>query len=281
MADLPRTSRGEGGDNRHLSRVNTEPGEPVLIFLIRVLNVLLGPITHRDWRGQQNIPQTGGVVIVANHISNVDPLVLAQYLAYSGRWPHYLAKASLFSIPLVGRVLRAMGQIPVHRDTGAAAQAVRFADEAIEQGKTVVIYPEATITYDPELWPMEGRSGAVRIALKTGCPVIPVGQWGAQDIMWGKKIHVPRLLPRKTLRLVAGPPVALDDLRSQPTTPKILAEATDRIMDEITALVGQLRDGRPPEQRFDPRRAPGDRSSVDGSPTGEPPKDQAEKENPL
>ena len=57
--------------------------------------MLLGPITHRDWRGQPNLPQTGGVMIVANHISNVDPLVLAQYLAYSGRWPHYLAKASL------------------------------------------------------------------------------------------------------------------------------------------------------------------------------------------
>ena len=251
--------------NRALRRVNTEPGEPVLIFLIRVLNVLLGPITHRDWRGQRNLPQTGGVVIVANHISNVDPLVLAQYLAYSGRWPHYLAKASLFSIPVVGRVLTAMGQIPVHRNSGAAREAVRYADEAIGQGKAVVIYPEGTITADPDLWPMQGRSGAVRIALKTGCPVIPIGQWGAQDIMWGKKIHLPHLLPRKTLRLVAGGPVPLDDLRGRPLTPQVLAEATDRIMDEITALVAELRGEPAPQQRFDPRRSP---------------RDQPEKENP-
>jgi len=251
--------------NRALRRVNTEPGEPVLIFLIRVLNVLLGPITHRDWRGQRNLPQTGGVVIVANHISNADPLVLAQYLAYSGRWPHYLAKASLFSIPVVGRVLTAMGQIPVHRNSGAAREAVRYADEAIGQGKAVVIYPEGTITADPDLWPMQGRSGAVRIALKTGCPVIPVGQWGAQDIMWGKKIHLPHLLPRKTLRLVAGGPVSLDDLRGRPLTPQVLVEATDRIMDEITALVAELRGEQAPQQRFDPRRSP---------------TDQAEKENP-
>lgn len=270
MADPQRTPRGDAARvpssaNRHLRQVNTEPGEPLLVFLITALNGLLGPLTHRDWRGQQNIPKSGGVVIVANHISNVDPLVLAQYVAYSGRWPRFLAKASLFSVPVVGWVLRAIGQIPVHRDSGAARQAVRFADEAIEQGKAVVVYPEGTITYDPDLWPMEGRSGAVRIALKASCPVVPIGQWGAQDIMWGKKIHVPHLLPRKTLRLAAGPPVPLDDLRDQPLTPKVLAEATDRVMDAITALVAELRDQTSPVHRYDPRRVP---------------KDQPEKENP-
>lgn len=255
VVDPPRKLRDGRGLNARLSRVNTEPGEPALTFMIRVLNVVLGPLTHRDWRGQEHIPSTGGVVVVSNHISNVDPLALAQYLADAGRWPHYLAKASLFSIPLFGRLVTAMGQIPVHRDSGAARQAVRHADEAIEQGKAVVIYPEGTITHDPDLWPMEGRSGAVRIALKSGCPVIPVGQWGAEEIMWGKKIHVPHLLPRKTLRLVAGPPVPLDDLRRQPITPQTLAEATDRVMDAITELVAQLRPGTPPATRFDPRRA--------------------------
>lgn len=275
MADPQRTPHDGVGVNRHLRRLNTEPGEPALTFLIRVLNLLLGPITHRDWRGQQHIPRTGGVIIVANHISNVDPLVLAQYVAYSGRWPHYLAKASLFSIPVVGRVLRAMGQIPVHRDSGAARQAVRNADAAIEQGKAVVIYPEGTITYDPDLWPMEGRSGAVRIALKTGCPVIPVGQWGAQDIMWGKKIHVPHLLPRKTLRLLAGPAVPLDDLRGRPITASILTEATDRIMDEITGLVAELRQESPPEHRFDPRQTGSGRGAITDQP------DTSAKEDPA
>lgn len=255
----PRSGPGpdavSGSANRRLRSVNHEPAEPLLVFLIRLLNLLLGPLTHRDWRGQQNIPPTGGVVIVANHISNVDPLVLAQYLAYSGRWPRYLAKASLFSVPVVGRVLRAIGQIPVHRDSGAARQAVRYADQAIEQGKAVVVYPEGTITHDPDLWPMQGRSGAVRIALKTGCPVIPVGQWGAQDIMWGKTIHVPRLLPRKTLRLIAGEPVPLDDLRGRPTSPQVLAQATDRVMDAITMLVADLRQDTPPTTRCDPRQA--------------------------
>lgn len=281
MTDPLRTPPGDdvrvaSSANRRLRQVNTEPGEPLLVFLIRVLNGLLGPLTHRDWRGQQNIPQHGGVVIVANHISNVDPLVLAQYLAYSGRWPRFLAKASLFSIPVVGRMLRAIGQIPVHRDSGAARQAVRFADEAIEQGKAVVVYPEGTITYDPDLWPMEGRSGAVRIALKTGCPVVPIGQWGAQDIMWGKRIHFPHLLPRKTLRLAAGPPIPLEDLRDQPISSEVLAVATDRVMDAITALVAGLREQNPPKQRYNPRRARADQSIQDRR----APRSQPKKENP-
>lgn len=246
-----------------------------MILSMRVINLLLGPLTRRDWRGQQHIPQTGGIVIVANHISNVDPLVLAQYVAFSGRWPRFLAKASLFALPMLGRLGRATGQIPVQRESGAARQAVRFADEAIEQGKAVVVYPEGTITLDPDLWPMEGRSGAVRIALKAGCPVIPIGQWGAQEIMWGKKIQFPRLLPRKTLRLAAGPPVALDDLRDQPLSPRILAEATDRVMDEITALVAGLREQTPPEHRHDPRRSAKSRPVTD-----RPDDAESEKENP-
>ncbi len=121
----------------------------------------------------------------------------------------------------------------------------------------MVIYPEATITYDPDLWPMEGRTGAARIALDTGCPVIPVGQWGAEEIMWGKKIHFPKLLPRKTVRLLAGPPVPLDDLRGQPMTSQNLVQATDRIMDAISSLVADLRQATPPAQRYDPRKPKG------------------------
>ena len=283
MAGPPRTPQGRSdrvpSPNRHLRRVNTEPAEPLLVFLIRLLNALLGPLTRRDWRGREHLPPTGGVIVVANHISNADPLALAQFLAYSGRWPRFLAKASLFSIPVVGAALRAIGQIPVHRGSGAARQAVRSADEAIEQGKAVVIYPEGTITSDPELWPMAGRSGAGRIALKTGCPVIPIGQWGAQDIMWGKELQVPRLLPRKTLRLIAGPPVPLDDLRGQPTTPQILAEATDRIMNAITTLVAELRQEPPPAQRYDPGRQAGRPDRAPGVEPGQ--EDLTEREQPT
>jgi 1-acyl-sn-glycerol-3-phosphate acyltransferase len=193
------------------------------------------------------------VIVVANHISNVDPIALGQYVAFSGRWPRFLAKASLFGIPVVGAVIRACGQIPVQRRSAAAKDALAAAVTAVQQGRAVVVYPEGTITGDPDLWPMRGHTGAARIALQTRAPVVPVGQWGAQDILYGKHLGLPRLLPRKTFRLVTGEPVPLDDLRELPMTAAVLTEATARIMDAITALVAELRQQPPPAVRFDDR----------------------------
>lgn len=238
---------------RPLSQANSEPGERAIFATVSFLHVLFKPFTRRDWRGQELLPRTGGVVVVANHISNVDPLALGQYLAFSGRWPRFLAKASIFGVPLVGAVVRACGQIPVERGSAAAKDALDAAVAAVEQGRAVVVYPEGTITKDPDLWPMRGRTGAARIALRTDAPVVPVGQWGAQEIMYGNRITLPRLLPRTTLRLQAGPPVGLDDLRGRPMTAEVLAEATSRIMAAVTALVAELRGGVPPAERFDPR----------------------------
>jgi 1-acyl-sn-glycerol-3-phosphate acyltransferase len=220
---------------------------------VSLLHLVLRPLTLRDWRDQDKIPQTGGVIFVANHISNMDPLALGQFLAFSGRWPRFLAKASLFRYPVLGRILRACGQIPVQRQSARSADALLAAVESVGQGRAVVVYPEGTITGDPGLWPMKGKTGAARIALRTGCPVIPIGQWGAQELMYGKEIRFPRLLPRKTLRLIAGDPVPLDHLRRLPVTAAVLDQATSAIMDAITALVAELRQQPPPGSRFDPR----------------------------
>jgi 1-acyl-sn-glycerol-3-phosphate acyltransferase len=241
---------------RSLAQVNTEPGRGTIFGVVTVLNAVVRPLTRRDWRGQEKLPQTGGLIVVANHISNADPIALGQFLAFSGRWPRFLAKASLFDVPLMGRILRACGQIPVQRQSAKSVDALLAAVEAVDQGRAVVIYPEGTITRDPDLWPMAGKTGAARIALRTGCPVIPIGQWGAQELMYGRRIHFPKLLPRKTLRLLVGDPVDLDDLRGQPVTAETLEAATDRIMDAITALVAELRQEVPPAERFVPPSAP-------------------------
>ena len=237
-----------------LRQANREPGERAIRATVLLLHGLLRPWTRRDWRDQQRVPQQGGVLLVANHISNVDPLALGQFVAFSGRWPRFLAKASLFRLPVVGAVVRACGQIPVERRSAVAKDALIAAVAAVEQGRAVVVYPEGTITRDPGLWPMRGRTGAARIALQSGAPVVPIGPWGAQQIMYGPRIHLPHLLPRATLRLRAGEPVPLDDLRGGPLTAAVLAEATERIMTAITDLVAQLRGEQPPRERFDPRR---------------------------
>ena len=98
---------------------------------------------------------------------------------------------------MLGRILRACGQIPVQRQSAKSADALLAAVEAVNQSRAVVIYPEGTITRDPDLWPMKGKTGAARIALRTGCPVIPIGQWGAQELMYGTEIHFPALFPAR------------------------------------------------------------------------------------
>ena len=241
---------------RRLSRANSEPGSQTISGIIRVLNLVVGPLTRRDWRHQDKLPLTGGVIIAANHISNVDPLALGQFVAYSGRWPRFLAKDTLFRGRLVGRLLTAAWQIPVERSSRRSGDALRAAREAIDAGRAVVIYPEGTITLDPGLWPMRAKTGVVRLALETSCPIIPVGQWGAQDIMWGTRLELPKILPRKTLRVLVGDPVPLDDLRDEPLTAAVLTRAADRVMTAITALVAELRSEPPPATRYDPRPTP-------------------------
>lgn len=242
-----------------LDVVNHEPGDRTIRPLIKALNVVLAPLSRRDWVGGEQLPATGGVIVVANHISNADPLALGQFLAYAGRWPRFLAKSSLFGVPVMGRVLRGAGQIPVERGGSHAGDALTAARAALEAGQAVVVYPEGTITFDPELWPMRGRTGAARLALATGCPVVPVGQWGAEEFLRGRTLGLPHLWARPTLRMLVGPPVPLDDLRGRPVDAAVLHEATERIMAALTALVEQLRSAPAPTVRFDPRASGGAR----------------------
>lgn len=236
-----------------LDVVNREPGDRTIRPLVKALNVVLAPLSRRDWQGQERIPATGGVVVVANHISNADPLALGQFLAYSGRWPRFLAKSSLFRAPVLGGLLRGAAQIPVERGGSQAVDALAAARTALAAGRAVVVYPEGTITYDPDLWPMRGRTGAARLALSTGCPVVPVGQWGAEEFLRGRRLGLPRFWARPTLRMRVGPAVPLDDLRGREVDVALLREATDRIMAALTALVEELRGEPAPAVRLDPR----------------------------
>lgn len=224
---------------------------------VDVLKPLLIVFTRKKWEGLEHIPAEGGVVIVSNHISVADPVGMARFVHDSGRRPRFLAKASLFGLPVVGWVLGGAGQIPVQRDSRDAAKAFTAAVEAIRSGECVIIYPEGTTTRDPALWPMTARTGAARIALLADCPVIPVAQWGAQELL-PRTSKVPRLFPRKELAFRVGPPVDLRDLHGRPMTAEVLREATARIVAAITSELEVLRGETAPAVRFDPRHAPGD-----------------------
>jgi 1-acyl-sn-glycerol-3-phosphate acyltransferase len=227
-------------------------------FWYRLAVVLLKPpviaLTRRDWRGGEHIPRRGGVVVVPNHVSYADPIAVAHFLYDLDRPPRFLAKDSMFRVPFVGQVLSGAQQIPVFRESKDAQKAFSAAVDAVRAGECVVVYAEATLTRDPDLWPMAGKTGAARIALSTGCPVIPLANWGPQDLLrpYAKR---PRLWPRRTLRVLAGPPVDLSAWEGRELTPEVLKEATDRILDDVTALLEQLRGEKAPAVRFDARAA--------------------------
>jgi 1-acyl-sn-glycerol-3-phosphate acyltransferase len=219
---------------------------------VTLLRPLLMMLTRRDWRGGDLLPREGGAVLVANHISHADPLVYAHFVYDNGRIPRFLAKAEILELRGLHWLLGAAGQIPVYRESREASLAFRAAVEAVRRGEAVIVYPEGTITRDPDLWPMVGKTGAARIALSTDAPVIPTAQWGAQEILapYAKR---PRIWPRKTISVRAGRPVALEDLRAQEVTPEVLREATERIMAAVTDLLEEIRGARAPAVRFDPR----------------------------
>lgn len=206
---------------------------------------LLMTFTIPVWRGGGQVPRTGGALLASNHVSFIDPIVGTAFVLAQGRVPRYLAKAELWRIPVIRRVLAGGGHIPVHRDITTPMGAYTDAVAALERGEAVVVYPEGTFTKDADGWPMRGRTGVARMALATGVPVIPIAQWGGQHVL-PRRAFLPRLLPRRTLHVVAGPPVDLSDLVGAEPTRKVLTEATERIMAAITDMLAGIRGQEPP-----------------------------------
>ena len=207
--------------------------------------------TRPTWRGLENIPRQGGVIIVANHVTILDPVTLAHAI-YDGvrRTPSFLAKAELFTVPVIGTLLRKAGQIPVHRRTRDAANSLRDAEAAVAAGECVIIYPEGTCTRDPHGWPMLAKTGVARLVLATDAPVIPMAHWGTQAILrYGSKR--PHLMPRRPVEAVAGAPIDLSRYAEVDLTPEVLREITDLLMTRVTELLGEIRHETPPAVFFE------------------------------
>ena len=135
--------------------------------LARFIRPVLLATTRRDWRGVEHLPRDRGFIAVGNHLTNIDPLTFAHFLYDNGFAPRILAKASLFKVPVLGGLLRRTRQIPVHRTTASAASSLQSAVVALEEGECVVAFPEGTLTREPDLWPMAGKTGVARLALAT------------------------------------------------------------------------------------------------------------------
>ncbi|SFO87459.1 1-acyl-sn-glycerol-3-phosphate acyltransferases [Geodermatophilus dictyosporus] len=258
-------SAGRGTVAQPRPRVLHERGR--LPWSLRLAVVVIYPVAsllfRLRYRHGERFPRTGPVLLVANHVSVLDPLACARLVYDHGRIPHFLAKQAVFR-GLAGRILLDAGQIPVARGSSEARGSLSAAAADLEAGNVVVIYPEGSVTRDPDWWPMEARTGVARLALTTDAVVLPVAQWGPQRVhdYHDKKLHL-RL--RTPVDHAIGEPVDLSALRAEvragrALTPDLLRSTTDLIMgrvrEELAALRGEP--APPPSARRPGRSLPGD-----------------------
>lgn len=220
-------------------------------FWVGAAAVLFYPLAwmgRRVYRGGERIPRSGPALLVFNHISHLDPAVDAVFVHRHRRVPRFMAKESLTRIPVFGKILLGSGGIPVSRGTSQAGDSLAAAHQTLQDGKIVVIYPEGTITKDPEGWPKHAYSGVARLALENDVPVIPIARWGTQSI-WNGYTKKFRPVPRKTVVHSVGEPVDLSAYREKEHTSELRREVTDLLMDEVLRLLVEIRGEHPPAAR--------------------------------
>jgi 1-acyl-sn-glycerol-3-phosphate acyltransferase len=193
------------------------------------------------YRNIERIAPQGPMIIVVNHVSHVDPFLIAKFILDAGRVPRVLAKESLFEGFPVGTAMKTMGHIPVKRGSVDARQSLSAAVDALNAGKVIVLHPEGTVTRDPDGWPMNGKTGAARLAmLVPDVPVVPVAQWGVQE-KWDFYKKRVKPIPRAKHVMSVGEPIDLTAFRGMEPTPRVLREVTDVIMRRLRHDVAELR----------------------------------------
>lgn len=237
--------------------------------IYRVFDLSYGLVARRRVHGLDGIPAQGGCVVAVNHVTEIDPITVAMTVAEAGRTPRFLAKESLFRVPVLGSVLRRAEQVPVHRNSRDSVRALASAQERVAGGGCVVVYPEGTLTRDPQRWPMHAYTGAARLALSLDVPLIPMAHWGDQEILgrdedWRLRVS---LRPRRPVEVRVGQPVDLSRWRPDPEAVRGLSaqqrlaalpqqsavEATTALMDAIAAELSVLRGEPVPPLRWDRR----------------------------
>ncbi|HEY7273704.1 MAG TPA: lysophospholipid acyltransferase family protein [Actinoplanes sp.] len=234
-------------------------------------------MTKRTWTGQENVPPTGGVILAPNHMSHFDPLVVAHFAYGAGRWPRFLAKASLWDVPVVGFFLRKTLQIPVERGSVEAVKSLDALVRALREGGAVIIYPEGTTTKHPDLWPMRGKTGAARLALLTGASIVPIAHWGAEQI-FDVRTRKLSLRPRRPVSVAAGKPIDISRWEGATPSRAVLDEMTDTIMTAVRDLLAGIRGAEPPPLHPAPVRRP---QPPEAAGSAEPPEAAGSAEPPA
>ena len=220
----------------------------------KVVIPLLNLVGKKRWVGGENIPKVGKVIVASNHVSYLDVLFLSHFLYRNGRAPRYIGKEGVFKVPVIGKIVLAAGMVPVARESKDASKALDHAVKLLEGGHCVGVYPEGTLTRDPNGWPMVAKTGLARLAISTQTPVIPIAQWGSQIVMptYEKKL---KIFPRTPIKMLAGKALDFSPWYGKENDADALREATAFMMRELTNLLEQLRGEKRPVEIFDPHNS--------------------------
>jgi 1-acyl-sn-glycerol-3-phosphate acyltransferase len=196
-----------------------------VIWLIRLCTFLYmrGPKIE----GIENVPRTGGAILVSNHLNNADPCIIPGAL---NRRVVTMAKKEMFKWPVISLLFRMFGAFPVDRQ-GADLAALREAQRVVNEGFLLLMFPEGTRARDRQLG--SGYPGAALVAYRTGAPMIPVAVTGTEHFSWPWLFVRPFLGPRVTIRFGEPfyPPAA------QRITTQAAREATDDMMVHVAELL--------------------------------------------
>ncbi|WP_189172061.1 lysophospholipid acyltransferase family protein [Pilimelia anulata] len=220
----------------------------------RLLVALVGRL-----RVSGGVRVSGPVLLAANHVGPADPVVLVAAAARLGLAPRIMATGGVFRAPVLGWLMRRSGHVRVDRRSAAVRESLAAAGVVLASGASVLVYPEGRIGLDPGLWPERGKTGAARLALAAGVPVVPVAQWGAHEVL---PYGVPRRLlrtvgravwRRPVLRVHVGEPVDLSGCVAGDRGDA--ARATELIVEAIARELVPLRVAEPVVPRWvDPTR---------------------------
>ncbi|MDH3302002.1 MAG: 1-acyl-sn-glycerol-3-phosphate acyltransferase [Acidimicrobiia bacterium] len=193
----------------------------------------------------------GAVIVISNHASYADGVLLALTCRRMGRSIRLLATSGVFRAPVLGGLAKRLGFIRVERGNASAADALEVAADALRAGEAVGIFPEGRTTRDPNLWPERSKTGAVRLALETGAPIVPIAMVGTHRVLPRKRplpTLVKNLILRPNVLVEVGDPIDVKVLAgSDELTPARIRELADEVMAELVALVAELRGESLPE----------------------------------
>jgi len=193
----------------------------------------------------------GGVIVISNHTSYADGVLLALVCRRLGRSARLLATGGVFRAPLLGPVIRKLGFIPVNRGAADASDSLAPAAEALAAGEVIALFPEGRLTRDPDHWPEKAKTGAVRLALRTGAPIVPVALEGAHRVIGKKRLLVglmKNVILRPKVQTAVGAPIDVRSLLRGDETPDEIRRLTDEVMTQLIDLVEELRGERAPAE---------------------------------